>query len=62
MKMEINFAQKDVDRLSEIPIHHEELLASIVDGDFNIATERFRHHIRNIDHLLESKLNSDPLT
>ena len=58
--MEINFAQKDVNTLSEIPVHHEELLASIVDGDFHDASELFRHHIRNIDQLLESKLKSDP--
>ncbi|RKX88048.1 MAG: hypothetical protein DRP70_07265 [Spirochaetes bacterium] len=60
MKMEINFAQKDVNTLSEIPTHHEELLASIVDGDFHDTCELFRHHIRNIDQLLESKLKSDP--
>lgn len=61
MKMEINFSQKDVASLMEIPVHHEELLASIVDGDFQVASERFRHHIRNIDQLLERKLNPDPI-
>lgn len=59
MKMEINFAQRDVGSLSDIPARHEELLASIVDGDFQTASDRFRHHIRDIDHLLESKLHNE---
>jgi len=59
MKMEILYAQEDIGRLSLVPEHHEQLLATIVDGDFHDATEVFRHHIRNIDHLLESKLKAD---
>lgn len=59
MKMEINFSQKDLGSLMEIPLHHEELLASIVDGNFHDASALFRNHIRNIDHLLESKLKTE---
>ena len=58
MKMEINYAQRDIGSKSEIPLHHEELLASIVDGDFHKAATLFRSHIRNIDHLLETKLHT----
>ena len=59
MKMEINFARQDISTLSDVPLHHEKLLVSVVDGDFQVATTRFRHHIRNIDHLLESKLSAE---
>jgi GntR family transcriptional repressor for pyruvate dehydrogenase complex len=59
MRMEIKFAQQDIATLSEIPDHHEALLSSIVDGDFHHASTAFRRHIRNIDHLLESKLHTD---
>ena len=59
MKMEITHAQKNIQNLNEIPLQHKELINSIVDGDFQAATEKFRRHIRNINHLLESKIHHE---
>lgn len=58
MKMEIKYSQEDIAHPEEVPLHHEELLAAVESGDFQTASATFRHHIKNIDRLLENKLHT----
>ena len=55
---EIDDAQKNIESLLQIPENHEKLLQAIVDDKYDTATDLFRHHIKNIDTILDSKINT----
>lgn len=53
---EIIKSQQDLEQLMAIPKNHEELVEAIENGEYTSVTNIFRHHIKNIDQLLEEKL------
>ncbi|MBI9101322.1 MAG: FadR family transcriptional regulator [Spirochaetales bacterium] len=56
MVKEIADSQKDMEQLMAIPQRHEMLINALIEGDYTRAAETYRHHIRNIDQLLEEKI------
>ncbi len=54
MYEEINTSQSNVKDKKRILKDHNDLITSILEGDYIKATEKFRKHIRNIDALLGS--------
>lgn len=59
MVEEIQKAQSDIENLFAIPKNHESLLTAILNGDYLLTCEAFRHHIRNMDRILNSKIRKD---
>ncbi len=57
MVEEIASSQKDMQHMLAVPKNHEFLLDAIIQGDYSSAADQFRHHIRNIDKLLDDKLH-----
>lgn len=55
MVKEIASSQRDIEQLMAVPKRHEMLLEAIKNGDYASAADVFRHHIRNIDKLLDEK-------
>jgi GntR family transcriptional regulator, transcriptional repressor for pyruvate dehydrogenase complex len=58
MVREIRNSQKDETYLESVIIRHQQLLDLVREGDYEKASERYRHHIRNIDMLLEEKMRN----
>lgn len=58
MIQEIFRTQRDKMSIQSSPQRHEKLLEAIKEGNYRNAADQFRHHIQNIDELLENKLIS----
>jgi GntR family transcriptional regulator, transcriptional repressor for pyruvate dehydrogenase complex len=58
MVREIRNSQSDETYLESVITRHRQLLKLVQEGDYATASERFRHHIRNIDTLLDIKMRN----
>ncbi|NQT59976.1 MAG: FadR family transcriptional regulator [Bacteroidetes bacterium] len=58
MVKEIQDSQMDTPYLSSVIKRHKKLLDLIEEGDYLKTSDQFRHHIRNIDVLLDEKMNN----
>ena len=56
MVLEIQDSQRDKTYLDSVIPRHKKLLDLINEGNYEKASDQFRHHIRNIDTLLNSKI------
>ncbi len=56
MVKEIANSQKDMEQLMAIPQRHEMLVDALIDGNYTLAADIYRHHIKNIDKLLNDKM------
>ena len=55
MSEEINMSQSNVENKKRILRDHNDLIDSILTGDYYEAAEKFRKHIKDIDALLDSE-------
>ena len=54
MYEEINMSQSNLENKKGILKNNNDLIESILAGDYYMATEKFRKHIKDIDALLDS--------
>lgn len=56
MVREIRDSQRDQTYLNSVISRHQKLLDLLIEGNYEKTSNQFRHHIRNIDTLLNSKI------